>query len=203
MNFEKFAVAQLVVTLYSMVAGVIAGLIYDVFRVIRHLLDKKRLVSKSVWNVIVVVQDVLFWIIAAVLIVAVTMSFGEGQFRFYIFGGSLGGFLIYLWAFSSFFQKTLTTLIVWVAKIVLSLLKLVVGPIAMLLNIVWVPVKYILLFVKNVFRKLKQYIFLWWMKTFIVSRVKNFWLSRKKKRELRMSERTVTKDKTRRRNFTV
>lgn len=203
MNFEKFAIAQLVATLYSVFAGIVAGLIYDAFRVVRHLLAQKRLVNRFVWSTIVVIQDALFWVIAAVLIIAITMSVGEGQFRFYIFGGCIAGFLMYLCTVSGFFQKTLATLIVWLAKLMRSLLKLIIRPISILINLVLLPIKYVFLLVKKIFRRVKQCVVLWWMRSFFVSRIRSYRAIRRKRREERLSRKIVTKDEARRRNFTV
>lgn len=76
-------------------AGILSGLIYDFYRMLRKLLDRK-------WTV--VVFDVLF-VICFAAVITVTLYFSNsGSIRIYSFIGVALGFLLYMLGISPLFQ---------------------------------------------------------------------------------------------------
>ena len=80
--------SELTVFGISILLGVISGLVFDVFRSVRLEIRAGR---KTV-----AFQDILFWIIIAVLFFATVYRYNSGQLRFYIFIGAFLGLALYL-----------------------------------------------------------------------------------------------------------
>ncbi|WP_297633811.1 spore cortex biosynthesis protein YabQ [uncultured Clostridium sp.] len=88
--------AQINIVFYSIVAGGLLGMLFDVYRIIR---------GKDVNKVIEVIEDVLFWILSAITIFVFLLY---NNFAFmgpyvYLFIGS--GLIIYLKLLSKFIYK--------------------------------------------------------------------------------------------------
>lgn len=76
-------------------AGILSGLIYDFYRMLRKLLNRK---------LTVVIFDVLF-VICFAAVVAVTLYFSNsGSIRIYSFIGIALGFLLYMFGISPLFR---------------------------------------------------------------------------------------------------
>lgn len=87
--------------------GVIIGILFDFFRILR------RTIKTS--NFITYIEDILFWILTGFLILYNIWYFNNGEIRIYIFLGIILGVLIYMLTLSSIlikiFSKILRTLI--------------------------------------------------------------------------------------------
>ena len=87
--------------------GVIIGLLFDFFRILRR--------SFKTSNIITYFEDVLFWILTGVLILYNIWYFNNGEIRIYMFLGIIMGLLIYMLTLSniivSLFSKILKMLI--------------------------------------------------------------------------------------------
>jgi len=95
---------QLMELLLSAGMGLLLGMYYDVFRVIRIVQQPSAR--------IIFVQDVLFFATSAVITFLFTMTINGGQLRLYIMAGLLAGFLVY--------YMTIGRLVVRFAKMVTS-----------------------------------------------------------------------------------
>lgn len=87
--------------------GVIIGILFDFFRILR------RTIKTS--NFITYIEDILFWILTGFLILYNIWYFNNGEIRIYMFLGIILGVLIYMLTLSSIlikiFSKILQTLI--------------------------------------------------------------------------------------------
>lgn len=87
--------------------GVIIGILFDFFRILR------RTIKTS--NFITYIEDILFWILTGFLILYNIWCFNNGEIRIYMFLGIILGVLIYMLTLSSIlikiFSKILRTLI--------------------------------------------------------------------------------------------
>jgi len=87
--------------------GVIIGILFDFFRILR------RTIKTS--NFITYIEDILFWILTGFLILYNIWYFNNGEIRIYMFLGIILGVLIYMLTLSSIlikiFSKILRTLI--------------------------------------------------------------------------------------------
>lgn len=86
-------VEQVYIFLLSIITGVILGVLFDLFRAFRF---------KGIRDVWVYVQDVIFWLVTAVIIIASAFLINEGQLRGYMLIGYLLGAGFYMLLFSKF-----------------------------------------------------------------------------------------------------
>lgn len=73
--------------LMSLLAGVVCGAVYDIFRILRAFAFKNR--------VIVFVEDVLFCLFVTACFLVLFYNYSEGRLRFYAFTGVILGFSAY------------------------------------------------------------------------------------------------------------
>lgn len=91
----------------AMACGLILALLYDLFRI------KRRFVRTSA--IFIHIEDVLFWVIAAIIVFLTSYIISSGETRVYFFSGVfLGGLLYYLllsrivlWALTELIQAIL------------------------------------------------------------------------------------------------
>jgi len=108
---------QLYVFLIYCLCGVIIGVFFDVFRILRK--------SFKTPDVITYIQDVIFWLLTGLFLLYVIFKFNNGEIRSYIFIGlGLGG-LFYLLVFSKVFIK--------INVIIIKYIKLIIGKIIIVL----------------------------------------------------------------------
>ena len=77
--------------------GVIIGILFDFFRILR------RTIKTS--NFITYIEDILFWILTGFLILYNIWYFNNGEIRIYMFLGIILGVLIYMLTLSSILIK--------------------------------------------------------------------------------------------------
>ena len=82
--------------------GVIIGILFDFFRILR------RIIKTS--NFITYVEDILFWILTGFLILYNIWYFNNGEIRIYMFLGIILGVLIYMLTLSSILIKIFSKL---------------------------------------------------------------------------------------------
>ena len=87
--------------------GVIIGILFDFFRILRRTIRTN--------NIITYIEDILFWILTGLLILYNIWFFNNGEIRIYMFLGIILGILIYMLTLSSIlikiFSKILHTII--------------------------------------------------------------------------------------------
>lgn len=115
----------------------ILTLIYDIIRIIR------RIIGHGV--VAVAVEDIVFWIVSALIIFNMTFKYNNGEVRWYIYAGMALGMLLYNRSVSAIFVKYISMLL----KYLLKPLKYVMSKLKILL-------KQILKHMKNVLKPLKK-----------------------------------------------
>lgn len=92
--------------------GVIIGILFDFFRILR------RTIKTS--NFITYVEDILFWILTGFLILYSIWYFNNGEIRIYMFLGIILGVLIYMLTLSSILIKIFSKLF----RILINMLEL-------------------------------------------------------------------------------
>lgn len=85
--WEINSISQYLCFVYSMLMGVVLGLIYDFFKIDRIVFKRKKL--------FVFCEDLLFWLISAFIFFSFSVVFSNGQIRGYLLFGSFLGFLLY------------------------------------------------------------------------------------------------------------
>lgn len=79
--------AQVLVFAYSTVLGILLGVTYDVFRIVRMIINSK--------NIAVFIQDVLYFILSGVITFLFVLGVNSGESRFYILAGEGIGWIVY------------------------------------------------------------------------------------------------------------
>ena len=111
---------QAVLFLIFSLNGVIIGLIFDFFRILRK--------SFKTSNLITYIQDIIFWIITGISVIFFMYSFSDGTIRFYMFLGLMFGFIIYILTISHYIIKIFIFIMKVFKTIVNSIIKLISYP---------------------------------------------------------------------------
>lgn len=77
--------------------GMLMGISYDVLRIFRRVVSHK--------NVIVYIEDYLFWVVWGIVLFALIFNYNDGNIRGYVFVAVLMGGILYLRSFSPFLVK--------------------------------------------------------------------------------------------------
>lgn len=77
--------------------GIIIGLLFDFFRVLRK--------SFKTSDFITYIEDILFWILTGILILYSIFIFNNGEIRFYMLLGIFIGIALYMLMFSNYVIK--------------------------------------------------------------------------------------------------
>lgn len=85
---------QVYIFLGTVLVGAIMGVIFDFFRALRRNGDTR--------NMIVYFQDIVFWLIVAVIIITSSFLLNHGELRGYMLIGYVLGAFLYLLLFSRF-----------------------------------------------------------------------------------------------------
>lgn len=106
---------QVFVFFWSIVIGAILALIFDFFRISRRKGNTK--------NWVVYVEDVFYWIIVAVMIIASAFITNDGELRGYMFIGYGIGAIFYLILFSKMLIKIISGILDCIENIVKKLVE--------------------------------------------------------------------------------
>lgn len=90
-------VEQVYIFLCSVLVGSIMGVVFDFFRALRR--------KGNTRNIIVYIQDIIFWFIVAVIIITSSFILNDGELRGYMLVGYILGVLIYMLIFSNYIKK--------------------------------------------------------------------------------------------------
>ncbi len=90
--------------------GIIVGLLFDIFRIIRKTFKTSDFVTY--------IEDSIFWIMSGVFTLYFIFTFNSGEIRLYIFLGILLGIVLYILLISKYFVRVNTAIL----KIVLKML---------------------------------------------------------------------------------
>lgn len=94
--------------------GIIIGLLFDVFRILRK--------SFKTPDIITYCEDFTFWILTSLLILYSIFKFNNGELRLFLFIGLTIGVLLYLLAFSKIFINISVNIISLIKKIINTIL---------------------------------------------------------------------------------
>lgn len=89
--------------------GVAIGLLFDFFRILRR--------SFKTPNIVIYIEDILFWVLTGFLILYNIWYFNNGEIRLYMFLGIIIGILIYVSTLSSILVKVLSKILQTIIKV--------------------------------------------------------------------------------------
>ena len=148
---------QLFIFISCVLCGVINGFVFDVFRIIR------RLIRTS--NVAAIIEDIIYWIIAAVVLFLFVLKLNSGELRFYQFIGVFLGTGIYFFTVSSFVIRTSVIILRFITRVVAVIFKIIMTPVMFVYKLIRRP----FLLVFSVGKKSG-----WRMKHRFISNISNF-----------------------------
>lgn len=101
---------QLFDLLIFALTGVVIGILFDIFRIIRRTFKTADFITY--------IEDILFWILTGLIILFTIFNFNNGEIRVYIFVGLLLGLIIYLLTISKYFIKICVSILKVIKKII-------------------------------------------------------------------------------------
>lgn len=110
MGREFFTVGtQVQAFLLSLGIGIVIGILYDLFRILRLCFTD--------WKPVVLIQDLLFWSVSAVLSFLFVFVVNNGEFRGFLAFGELVGFALYYFTLGALVYKISGWLVHGIKKI--------------------------------------------------------------------------------------
>ena len=107
------------------IVGIIIGVLFDIFRILRKSFKTKDIVTY--------IEDILFWILTGIIILFSMYKFSNGELRFFMIIGIIMGTLMYMITFSRYVIKIsvfiiniIKTIIVYPIKVIEKILKKII-----------------------------------------------------------------------------
>lgn len=120
--------------LIFVVNGILIGLLFDIFRILRKSFKTNDFVTY--------LEDILFWILTGLILLYSIFIFNNGEIRLYMFLGVLLGCTLYMLLFSSY-----------VIKINVKIILFLKNTIGKTLSILFLPIKCTYQLLKKIFQK--------------------------------------------------
>lgn len=139
---------QAYVFLCSILGGILIAFIFDLFRI------KRKAVVTS--NLLTYFEDLLYWIIAALVLFAVVYYANEGELRGYILIGTIIGATLYIVLLSRLVIKITLRLIRLVYKILELLWRIISYPIKFILKVISIPALFVLNSILKLLKKIRR-----------------------------------------------
>ncbi|EGD48405.1 Spore cortex biosynthesis protein, YabQ-like protein [Ruminiclostridium papyrosolvens DSM 2782] len=128
-------VEQVYIFFYAVLAGVIIAFLYDVLRI------KRRAIKTNV--VILSIEDIIYWLLSAIIVFLTVYNSNDGQMRGFIFLGNILGVTLYLSVFSRLVIASSMMIINFIKKVLLFIWKVVTYPFRLIFKILSVPLRFI------------------------------------------------------------
>lgn len=126
--------------------GIIIGLLFDIFRILRR--------SFKTSDLITYVQDILFWILTGLILLFSIFTFSNGEVRFYMFLGVFLGCLIYMLLFSKYFIDINVKIIMIIKNIVIKILTIITFPLKLIIKFIrkifFKPINFVTINIKKI-----------------------------------------------------
>lgn len=137
---------QAYIFMIFIINGVIIGLLFDCFRVLRRTFKTN--------NITTYFQDVLFWILTGLILLYSIFTFSNGEIRLYMFLGVIVGCVLYMLLLSSNFIKINVKVLTTLKSIILTIIKIVLKPFVFLFKILhsflFKPINFLIINTKKI-----------------------------------------------------
>ena len=100
--------------------GISIGLLFDFFRVLRKSFKTSDIVTS--------IGDILFWILTGIIILYNIWYFNNGEIRLFMILGIILGTIIYMLTLSNVILKIFFSILTFLKKIIMQLLKILEVP---------------------------------------------------------------------------
>ena len=117
--------------------GVLIGLLFDTFRILRRSFKTKDFITY--------IEDILFWILTGLLLLYSIFTFSNGEIRLYMFMGVLVGCILYMLLISNHFIKINVKVMLVLKKIIGKIIAILIFPLKMIFK----PINFITINMKK------------------------------------------------------
>lgn len=125
--------SQAYVFLCTIIGGMAIAFVYDIFRIFRKAVKTGSVVTYA--------QDLLYWLIVAVIMFITIYYSNDGELRGYLFIGAFIGVVLYALLFSRIVMNSSLFIIRTIVKVVKCILLIISYPFRMLLKILAIPAR--------------------------------------------------------------
>jgi spore cortex biosynthesis protein YabQ len=139
---------QAYIFLYSILGGMIIAFIYDLLRIQRRALKTS--------NIIINIEDFIYWIIVAVVMFLMVYLSNEGEIRGYIFIGTVIGTILYIFLFSKIVIRFSLIIIHILHKTGSIIWNVLTFPFKVILKLLSFPLRIIIKVLLKILRKTKR-----------------------------------------------
>lgn len=142
------------------VNGILIGLLFDFFRIARKVFHTNDIVTY--------IEDVLFWILAGIIVLYSIFVFNDGELRLFMFLGILLGAIIYM---------------IFVSSYVIKINLKIINRIKKILEILFTPFKLIYQYLQKILVKPVHFLFINTRKSFTIFGMKIYNILKRPKKE--------------------
>lgn len=140
--------SQVYIFLYSILGGVLIAFIYDLFRI------KRKAVKTAI--VFIYLEDLIFWIIVAIIMFVVVYLSNEGEVRGFIFIGTLLGIILYIALFSKIVINSSMFVLRIIFKVFYFVWVIISYPFRIVFKMVGYPVRFFVKIARKYMKKVRN-----------------------------------------------
>ena len=145
----SFDLSQGYLFLIFILVGIIIGILFDFFRILRKTFETSDLVTY--------LQDILFWILSGIILIYSIFVFNNGELRAYIFLSIFIGIITYMLTISKYFIKFNVIILTQIKKCISFIIKIISYPIKIILNFLKKIIKIIIKPFKSLKSKITEF----------------------------------------------
>jgi spore cortex biosynthesis protein YabQ len=139
---------QVIIFLYSIIAGIIIAFIYDLFRIKRKKIKSRAFVTY--------LEDFVYWLIVAIIMFSSFYISNDGEMRGYIFFGTIIGLIFYVLFLSKIVITVSMAILNLLTRIFVFVWKVATYPIRIIFRILKVPMRFLFTVARKAFRKTRR-----------------------------------------------
>lgn len=132
--------------------GVLIGIIFDIFRILRKTIKTSDFVTY--------IEDFLFWIITSSILFYSIFTYNNGELRFFMFLAVILGFAVYLCTISSYLIKINVKIINTIKRILYKLFEIIYKPLIktfkILKKIIFKPILSVIINIRKNMKNIKN-----------------------------------------------
>lgn len=106
--------------------GILISLLFDIFRASRRTIKTSDIVTY--------IEDIIFWILATLLLLYITFILNSGNIRLFNFIGLALGGILYYFTVSKYFIKIMVTILNFTKKVFLKIFSFIFIPLKLFLK---------------------------------------------------------------------
>ena len=137
---------QLTIFIYFIITGMILGIIFDIFRILRK--------SFKTSDIITNIEDIIFGITTGIILLVSIFLFNNGELRLFIFIGIIFGIIMYMLLISKYFIKLNVTIIKFIKKLIILFTKPFIILLKLIKRIFLRPISFICINLKLLLKKI-------------------------------------------------